>query len=216
MTQKQNRLCALSGIAYVVLTLGGALIAMNTGKTHDLTVGSSAAKLAAAVSQPAGTGIWIGAFMEMLGTAAFLVFAVWLAARLGGGLLGSIMRSAAAATAGATVVSLGLMDAISYRAGHGLTVPLAKTLVTVNEAMYVGTWFLIALVLVAAGGLALSAKRPRLAWSAFAIAAYSVVGAVSFDGAGQGSQLLWFVWAVCASVALVRREQAPAAAVAVA
>jgi hypothetical protein len=33
-----DRLFALSGVLFVVLELGGAFIAMGSGKTHDLTV----------------------------------------------------------------------------------------------------------------------------------------------------------------------------------
>jgi hypothetical protein len=214
---RQNRIFAGCGLAYVALALGGALVAMSAGKTHDLTVGSSTAKLAAALARPAGTGVWVGAYMEMLAVLPFVAFAVWAATRLGGGLLGSIVRGAAVANATATVVSLGINDAVAYRAGHGMSVPVARALVTVNEAIFVGSWFLTALFLIGAGALAVAARRRALGWSALGIAAFALIGAaVSFDGAGQFSILLWFVWAACAAVALARSERAPRAAVAVA
>lgn len=212
----QNRLFAACGIVFVALELGGTFLAMATGKTHDLTITSTTAKLAAAIATPAGTGTWAGAYMEMLSVGFFLAFAVWAAERLGGGILGSVVRAAAYANAGAGVVSLGLMDALSYRAGHGIGLDLARTIVTANEAVYVGTWFLTATFLVAAGMLALRSERRLLGWSALAIAAYTLVlTPLSVDNAGQFSQLMWLVWVVCASVALVRsprRVPAPAAA----
>ena len=67
------------------------------------------------------------------------------------------------------------MDAIAYRAGHGMGVQLGTTLVTLNEALFVGTWFLSAFFLLAAGPLALQAGRRALGWSAVGVAAITLV-----------------------------------------
>jgi len=206
-----NRLFAACGIVFVALELGGTFLAMATGKTHDLTVGTTTAKLAAAIAKPVGTGVWAGAYMELLSVGFFLAFAVWLADRLGGGMLGSIVRLAAAASAGGGLGALALMNVISYRAGHGMGMDAAKTLVTASEAIYVGTWFLTATLLAAAGILAVKAGRRSIGWSALAIAAYTLVlTAVSFDGAGQFSQLLYLLWVVVTSIALARGRREPA------
>ncbi len=109
------------------------------------------------------------------------------------------------------------MAAIAYRAGHGIDVQLGRTLVTVNEALYVCTWFLSVFFLLAAGPLALTAGRRALGWSAIGVALVTLVGtAVSFDNLGQLSVLLWFAWTVYASVALARGKHAHTRAVAVA
>ena len=97
--------------------------------------------------------------------------------------------------------------ALAYRAGHGIGVQLASTLVTVNEALYVGTWFLIAFFLLAAGALAVSGAgglsagaRSALPWSRWSQLR-------SRSNGRPVTVLLWFAWIVFASVALARGER---------
>jgi hypothetical protein len=213
----QDRLFAGCGIAFVVLDLVGALVAMASGKTHDVTISSTPAQIANAVAKPAGTAVWVGAYLELLSVGAFLAFAVWACAKLGGGMLGSVARAAASGYAAVTVTSLGFLAAIAYRAGHGMGIQLATALVTANEAIFVGTWFLSAFFLLAAGALALTQARRALGWSAIAVAVVTLVGtAVSLDNLGQMSGMLWFAWIVYASIALARGERVHQGAVAVA
>ena len=168
-----DRVFAGCGIAFVVLDLVGAIIAMTAGKTHGLTISSTSADVAHAIAKPAGTAVWIGSYLEVLSVGAFLAFAVWACARLGGGLLGATARTAATGYAAVTIASLGVMAAIAYRAGHGMGVQLATALVTLNEALYVCTWFLSAFFLVAAGALALTQMRRALGWSAIGVNAHA-------------------------------------------
>jgi len=211
-----DRLFALCGIVFVVLELGGAFIAMGTGKTHDLTVSSTTSDIARAIAHPAGAGVWTGAYMELLSVGFFLAFAVWVVEKLGGGLLGSVAKLAAAANVGAGLMALAIGDAISYEAGRGMSLGTARALVTINEAVYVSSWFVVATFLAAVGILALRAGRRIVGWSALGIVAYTLVlTPLSFDNLGQFSQLLWPVWVVGASVALARSpRRAPAAALA--
>jgi hypothetical protein len=212
-----DRLFAGCGIAFVVLELVGTIIATVGGKTHNLTITSTPAQVAHAVAKPAGTAVWIGAYLEMLSVGAFLAFAVWACVKLGGGLLGAIGRAAATGYATAMLVSLTMMAALAYRAGHGIGVQLATTVVTLNEALYVGTWFLTVFFLLATGALALSGARRALGWSAIAVAVLTLIGAaVSVENVGQFSVMLWFAWIVYASIAVARGKRAPASAVAVA
>jgi len=212
-----DRLFAGCGIAFVVLDLVGAIIATAGGKTHNLTISSTSAQVAHAVAKPAGTAVWIGAYLELLSVGAFLAFAVWACAKLGGGLLGAIGRAAATGYATVMIASLGVMAAIAYRAGHGMGVQLATTLVTLNEALYVGTWFLTVFFLLAAGALSLTRMRRALGWSAIGVATITLIGtAVSLENLGQLSSMLWFAWIVYASIAIARGKRAPARAVAVA
>ena len=212
-----DRLFAGCGIAFVVLTLVGAGIATLGGKTHNLTISSTPTQIAHAVAKPAGTAVWIGAYLELLSVGAFLAFAVWACAKLGGGLLGAIGRAAATGYATVTIASLGVMAAIAYRAGHGMGVQLATTLVTLNEAVYVATWFMSVFFLLAAGALALTQTRRALGWSAIGVATLTLIGtAVSVENVGQFSAMLWFAWIVYASIAIARGKPAPAGAVAVA
>jgi hypothetical protein len=207
MNARNDRLFALCGILFVALQLGGTFLAMAAGKTHDLTIGSSTGSIARALAHPVGAGVWTGAYMEMLSVCFFLAFAVWAAERLGGNLLGSIIKLAAAAAAGGGIVSLAIINVISYRAGHGMSLDVAKTLVTTGEAVYVATWFLNATLLTAAGLLALRAGRRMIAWSALAIVVYTLVlTPLSVDNAGQFSQILYLLWVVATSIALARRS----------
>src|SRR6185437_7247947 len=96
MNARSDRLFAVCGIAFVALQFGGTFLAMAAGKTHDLTIGSSTAGIARAIAHPVGSGVWAGAYMEMLSVCFFLAFAVWAAERLGGGVLGSVVKVAAA------------------------------------------------------------------------------------------------------------------------
>jgi hypothetical protein len=212
-----DRLFAGCGIAFVVLELVGTIIATVGGKTHNLTISSTPAQVAHAVAKPAGTAVWIGAYLEMLSVGAFLAFAVWACVKLGGGLLGAIGRAAATGYATAILVSLTIMAALAYRAGHGISVQLATTVVTLNEALYVGTWFLSVFFLLATGALALSGARRALGWSAIGIAAVTLIAtAISVENVGQFSVMLWFAWIVYASIALARGKRVPARATAVA
>lgn len=210
MNARSDRLFALCGIVFVALQLGGTFLAMATGKTHDLTIGSSSSSIARAIAHPVGAGVWAGAYMEMLSVCFFLAFAVWAAERLGGGLLGSIVKVAAAAAVGGGIVALAIINVISYRAGHGMSLDVAKTLVTAGEAVYVATWFLNATLLSAAGLLALRAGRRVIAWSALAIVVYTLaLTPLSVDNAGQFSQILYLLWVAGTSIALARRRPAP-------
>lgn len=211
-----DRLFALCGVLFVVLELGGAFIAMGSGKTHDLTISSTTTDIAKAIAHPVGTGVWAGAYMELASVFFFLAFAAWATEKLGGGLLGSAARLAAAANAGAGLVALGIGDAISYEAGSRMSVATARALVTVNEAVYVSTWFVVAGFLAAVGLLALGTGRRIVGWSALGIAAYTLVlTPLSVDNLGQFSQIFWLVWVLGVSVALARTpRRAPAAVLA--
>jgi hypothetical protein len=212
----QDRLFAACGIASVVLQLAGAGIATAGGKTHNLTISSTTAEIAHALAKPSGNLVWVGAYLELLSFGAFLAFAVWACAKLGGGLLGQIGRAAGTSYATLSLASLGVADAIAYRAGHGLAVQLGSALVTVNEALYVGTWFLSVFFLLATGALALTSGRRALGWSAVGIAPITLIAtAVSVENLGQFSVLLWLAWIACASIALARSEREPARTVAV-
>jgi hypothetical protein len=204
-SKKQDRLFAASGIGSVVLMFAGLGIGSIGSPTRNLTISSSPAHVAHALSKTAGTSAWVGAYIELLSFGLFLAFAVWACARLGGGVIGQTARALATAYATVSIVSLGVLDAISYRGGKGIGTQLGSTLVTVNEALYVCTWFLAAFFLVAAGVLAVSAGRRALGRSAVAVAAIMLVlTAVSVDNLGQMAFTLWLVWIVYASIALVR------------
>jgi hypothetical protein len=208
----QDRLFAGFGIASVVLMLSGVGIG-SIGHDRNLTISSTPAQVARALANTAGTATWVGAYVELLSFGCFLAFAVWACARLGGGLLGQIARAAATGYTTLSIASLGVMDAVAYRSGKGMDVQLGSTLVTLNEALYVCTWFLAVFFLLAAGSLALAGGRRALGRGAIAIAVVQLVTtAVSVDDVGQMTFMLWLAWIVWASVALARGRRGRATA----
>jgi hypothetical protein len=208
--RQQDRLFAGAGIASVVLMLAGFGIG-SIGHSRTLTISSTPAQVAHALANPAGSATWAGAYIEILSFGCFLAFAVWACAKLGGGVLGQIACAAAIGYTTMSIASLGIMDAIAYRSGKGMGVQLGSALVTVNEALYVCTWFLAAFFLLAAGALAVGAGRRALGRSAVAIAGIQLVAtAASVDNLGQMTFFLWLIWIVYASFALGRERHAHA------
>jgi hypothetical protein len=217
MTERtQDRLFAACGIASAVLVHVGLFVGLASGQAF-VNLGSSPAKVAHELARPAGTGVWVGAYLGLLGFGAFLAFAGWATAKLGGGLLAAIARSAATGYASISIAALCVFDAVEFRAGHGLGTQLATALTNINEALYVGSWFLSAFFLLAAGALALTSARRALGWSAITIGLLTLAGAAApVNGLAENTVLLWFIWIVWASISLARSGGAPARAVAVA
>jgi hypothetical protein len=213
----RDRWFALCGIASVVVELGGVLVQMGKKDTHSLTWTSSTRSIEAVFTHPASTSVWVGAYLEFVSMGLFLVFALWATRKLGGGLVGSIASGFAIANVAVGMVSLALLDTEAYLAGHALPVETARTLVTLNGATFVATWFLTAFFLFAVAPLALAAGRRVVGWSAAGIAALILVATAADPGnLGQLAFTLSLVWIVGASIALVRREPRAAAAPAIA
>ena len=212
----QDRLFATCGIASAVLVHLGLFVGLASGQAF-VNLASSPAKVAHELAKPAGMGVWVGAYLGLLGFGALLPWAVWATAKLGGGLLGATARSAATAYATVSIAALCVFDAVEFRAGHGMGTQLATALTNINEALYVGSWFLSAFFLLAAGALALRSARRMLGWSAIAVGLLILAGAAApANGLAENTVLLWFIWIVWASISLARGERARTAAVAVA
>jgi hypothetical protein len=201
----RDRWFAFCGIASVVVELGGALVQMGKKDTHSLTWTSSTRSIEAVFTHPASTTVWVGAYLELVSMGLFLVFALWAARRLGGGLVGSIAAGFAIANVAVSMVSLALLDTEAYLAGHALPVETARTLVTLNGATFVATWFLTAFFLLTLALLALASERRVVGWSAAGIAALILVATAADPGnLGQLASTLSLVWVVFASIALAR------------
>jgi hypothetical protein len=212
-----NRVCAACGITSVVLLLVGSL-AGSAGGQPSYTLSSSTAHIARELAKPVGPLGWVGAYVELLSFGCFLAFLVWACARLGGGLLGAIGRAAGLGYATLSVTALGVMDALAYRAGHGIGAQLGTALANVSSALFVASWLLAAFFLLAAAPLALASGRRALGWSAIGIALLTLVLTPALrENGGQAAYFLWLGWIVYASVSLGRRapaREAEAAAVA--
>src|SRR5207237_4548853 len=188
-----DRLFAAGGIASAVLVHVGLFVGLASGQAF-VNLGSSPTKVAHELAKPAGTGVWVGAYLGLLGFGVFLAFAVWATAKLGGGLLGAIARTAATAYASVSIAALCVFAAVEFRAGHGMGTQLATALTNINEALYVGSWFLCAFFLLAVGPLALTSRRRVLGWSAIAIELLHIAGlSAPTHGLAVHPVLLWFL-----------------------
>lgn len=161
-------------------------------------------KIVKAFADPVGSGVWVGAYLELASLAAFAVFAAWLFHSRRGPL-----ATAGLLTAGAyitvTIVSLLVGDVLEYRAGRGMAAQEILALFDLQSSFFIVSWGI---------GAAFLALAPATGWlrrSALAIAALSLVGmAVPKAAPGQLALLLFFIWIVVASVALARRPRAVA------
>jgi hypothetical protein len=210
----QDRLFAACGVASVVLVLVGSSLA-SAGGQPSYTLNSSSAQIAHALAKPVGALGWAGAYIELLSFGAFLAFALWVCAKLGGGLLGTIAAGAATIYATLSIAALAIMDALSYRAGHGIGAQLGTALANSNSALFITSWIFSAFFLLAAGPLALSSNRRTLGWSAIGIALLTLIATPALvEKGGQVGYFLWLTWIVVASIALTRDARVPSCTVA--
>ena len=204
-----SRLGPLAGLLFVVLELAGAAIGSAGGRAM-VTLGDSNAKIVKAFADPVGTGVWIGAYLELLAVPAFAVFAAWLF-RSHSGLLARVGMLGTASYLAVVTVSLVIGDVLSYQAGHGLGAQAILALFDLQAGLFAVSWG------VAGGILAIAPVTGWLRRAALVIAALSFVGmALPKAAPGQVSAMLFFVWVLAASVApvVLRRRAATATAVA--
>jgi hypothetical protein len=195
-----SRLGPLAGALFVVLELAGFAIGSADGRA-SVTLGDSTSKVVNAFADPVGTGVWIGAYLELASLAAFLVFAAWLfrSRREPLAMLGMVTAGVYVAV---TAVSLVIGDVLEYRAGHGIGTQQLLALFDLQSGLYVMSWG------IAAGFLALAPVTGWLRRSALAIAALSVVGmAMPKAAPGQFAAMLFLIWTLVTSIALTRRSR---------
>ena len=199
-----SRLGPLSGALFVVLELAGFAIGSAGGRA-TVTLADPTSKVVKAFADPAGSGVWVGAYLELASLAAFVVFAAWLF-RSQRGPLATAGMVTAGVYAAVTVVSLVIGDVLEYRAGHGIDQQALLSLFDLQSGMFVVSWG------ISAGFLALAPVTGWLRRTALAIAALALIGmAMPKAAPGQVAALLFLVWTLVASIALARRSRASAA-----
>ena len=200
-----DRLFAACGIASVVLELGGVAIGAAGGKTHDRTISSTPAQIAHALAKPAGTAVWVGAYIELLSVGCFLAFAVWACAKLGGGLLGADRprRRRGLRDAQRRLARRHGRDRLPRRPRNGR--PARRRTLVTRQRGALRRHLVPDRVLPARSRAARAARRAggRSAGARSAIAVVTLVAtAVSLDNLGQMSDHALLAWIVCASIAL--------------
>jgi hypothetical protein len=198
-----SRLGPLSGALFVVLELAGFAIGSAGGRA-TATLADPTSKVVKAFADPVGTGVWIGAYLELASLAAFVVFAAWLFRSQRGPLARAGMVTAGVYTA-VTAVSLVIGDVLEYRAGHGIGGQGLLALFDLQSGLFVVSWG------ISAGFLVLAPVTGWLRRSALAIAALALIGmAMPKADPGQFAAMLFLVWTLVASIALARRARAAA------
>jgi hypothetical protein len=204
-----SRLGPLCGALFAVLELGGFIIGSAGGRAM-VTLGDPGSKVLAAFAEPAGTAVWIGAYLELLALAAFTGFATWLFRSRPGPLATAGLITAGVYVA-VTAIALVVGDVLEYRAGHGLGAGDALALFDLQSGLFISTWG------ISAAFLALAPVGGALRWTALAIAALSLIGMATPTGApGQIASVLFLLWSLAAGFALAVRPRVVAGGAAVA
>jgi hypothetical protein len=196
-----SKLGPLSGVLFVALELGGVIVGSADGRSMA-ALGDPTSKVLKTFSGDVGTGVWVGAYMELAAMAAFAVFAAWLFRS----------RRGPAATAGLltagvyiaiTVVGLVVGDALEYGSTHGMNDQTLLGLFYLQSGLFFSTWGIAAAFLVLApvdGWL----RRAAVVIAGLLLAAM----AVPTGGPSQVPNMLFLIWMLVAGVSLARRPDA--------
>jgi hypothetical protein len=209
-----NRLAALSGVLSVVLSFGGFMLIASGGFAAQ--PGAALDEIASVVEREASAQVFIGLYLDMFGSLAFVVFVarVWRTLRLaerdpawvsiwalGAGLL----------AVGASFIDKALFFAIFTRAGRGLEPGVAAALFDAAGAAFALFGMFAGLFLAAVAIVVLRSNvLPRwLGWLAAVAAVLSLSGPASPVGPIAFPFVL--AWIGAASVVLFLEPPAPAA-----
>lgn len=212
------RPAALSGIVAVVLLFIGSGL---SGSSPDVTAPRSELSSWLA-DQRLTTGRYVGVFLELLAILAMIVFAATLASVLRRGegehaVLSQTAFGAGLISAAIKLASFPAAFAAFWRAKQGFSPELASALLDMNNAAFVLTWAVDAVMLGAAAIVIVrSGILPRwLGWYAGVTAAISLASVPVAAQAPPLGILLTFAWLIAVSVVLMRgRVAAPRTAVA--
>jgi uncharacterized protein DUF4386 len=201
---------ALSGLASVVLLFVGQGLG-GGGGAPDLTK-SRAAHAAWIAKQHPTTAGYAGDMLELVGILLLIVFAatLWSVLRDGDerGILAATALGAGIASATVKLASVPAAFAVYWRSADGWDPQVATALFDMNDAAFVLTWAIDALMLGAAATVILrSGVLPRwLGWLAAAAGATSIATVPVAMKVPPVGILLTFIWLVGTSVVLTRRS----------
>jgi hypothetical protein len=203
---------AACGAAYVVLVILGNDVLGSAGAAPGLD--APAADYARYLADAATIRTYVGVYLELIALSCFLVFAavLWSVLRRAEGDPGWLATTgfgAALVMLAIKFASGGPYIAALYRADEGVSPELMRMMVDINGAMFVLTWFPLAILLASTGIVVIqTGVLPRwLGWSAAVLAGGLLVGAaliatVEFAFIPAGLTLIWIL---AASIVLTRR-----------
>jgi Domain of unknown function (DUF4386) len=212
-------LAALSGLASVVFLFVGQ--GLSGASAPDFTK-SRAAHAAWLATHHASTKGYAGDTIELLGILLTIVFAatLWIVLRDGDdtGIVSGTAFGAGIASAAVKLASVPAAFAIYWRADQGFDPQLATALFDMNDAAFVLTWAIDAVMLGAAALIIFRAGvLPRwLGWLGAIAATISFISVPFAAKVPPLGMLLTFVWVITVSIVLTRRAVRRDARVAVA
>jgi Domain of unknown function (DUF4386) len=211
MTQRPVPLvAALSGLASVVLLFAGQGLS-GGGSSPDLTKSRAAHASWIAQQHPTTAG-YAGDILELVGILLLIVFAatLWSVLRAGdeGGIFAGTAFGAGIASAAVKLASVPAAFAVYWRADQGWDPQVVTALFDMNDAAFVLTWGIDAVMLGAAACVILrSGVLPRwLGWLAAVAGTISLVTMPVAMKVPPLGILLTFVWLVGTSIVLTRRS----------
>lgn len=215
---KWYRVGAVSGFLFVVMQFVGFGIGGASRGFERVTLTSTDAAVTEAISEVVPSAVWIGGYVEVLAYLLFGVFAGWLGVTLSGYEPAPRWASASVGAAGLLVVATSFIGyateaAAYYRAGRGIEHGIARALLDGGNFAYALAWGGLAVFLVAAAAVGLRMRAfPRwLALLGIVLAATFLVAlAVPETAVGEFADLVFWVWVVGVTIALIRRGPAQA------
>ena len=201
---------ALSGLASVVLLFVGQGIG-GGGSSPDPTK-SRAEHLAWLTKQHASTRGYAGVYLELLGILLMIVFAatLWSVLRKGDetGIFAATAFGAGLTSAAVKLASVPAAFALYWRSDQGWSPQVATALFDMNDAAFVLTWAIDAVMLGAAAYVILrSGVLPRwLGWLAVVAGLISIATVPVALKAPPLGILLTFIWLIGTSIVLTRRS----------
>jgi hypothetical protein len=210
-----NRIGAGSGIAFAVLVPVGFSVAFAGSTLTDL--GSSSATIAKAFASPAPTRLWVGEYVEVIALLLFVVFAARVRTSLQrvegeAGWLSATAFGVALVFAATSMVSFATTGAAYYRAGHGIDLQVARALTDIGSFEQTINSGVIGIFLAATAASILSRRAFNrwFGWTAAVLAAiFFVAMALPKSGIAVAPQLLFSVWAIALSIAMLREVEPP-------
>ena len=211
------RLGALSGILWLLFSLGGLSLVAVGG--FNVQGGSAAEAFAALASVSAPAQVRVGLYLSTLGVPLFVVFAarVWASLRAAEGspawLSTAAFGAALLANAGAFWLNA-IFAGIAVRAGHGLDAPTAATLYEVARGGYaIGDRLLAIFAGLASVVILRTGVLPRwLGWLGAVAGILGIVGrAPGLDVAGELALGLalgaFYLWTLLLAITLLVRRK---------
>jgi hypothetical protein len=191
---RMSRIAPLCGAVFVVLELAGVIIGSAGGRSMA-ALGDPQSKIVKSFHDPVGTGVWVGAYLELAALAAFAVFAIWMFRERRGALASAVVTTYVVTTIAALVAR----DALAFGSAHGLGDQALLALFYLQSGLFFATWG------IAAAFLLLAPADGWMRRTAVAIAALLLIAmAFPTGGPSQFPNMLFLIWVLVASVKLAR------------